>query len=81
MMIQRTNSFASEVIGGKSETELANDTADVGGGLHEALKTSRERRPTVQTILEHRRHWLISRVSVLAESGANYQRTLIMNRS
>ena len=46
--------LAAKVVGGEAEGELADDGADVGGGLHEALQAGGERRAAVQTVLEHR---------------------------
>ena len=45
---------------GRTESELADDAADVGTGLDEALEVGRERVAAVEAVLEHGGHGLTS---------------------
>ena len=49
----RTDCFATQSVRSESETDLTNDTSDVGSSLDEASKTVREGLTAVKTVLKH----------------------------
>ena len=60
----RTEGLATEVVRAEAERELADDAADVGAGLHEALRAGGERAAVVEAVLEHCGHGLVVCVSL-----------------